>query len=319
MDKENMIKLTAFYPFSNFLRVTQEFYEDKAVIKSKSLTFKREIEFQYKDVHEISDAFMADNSQQSFGFSLIVIIGMLLYVLCPWLYENLFWLRIGQLFFIAGLFLYIISFVRNWYIFIDDKNGNTLTIIKQTHNSKDLISQVIEKIRGKSNNLEEITTAEIFPSEKSVFDYSYFKFNNLRRLIDKFFENEIIGIDKGINGETSYKIKYSDFTGKVYKEKANNDLWEFVGPCCILIFAISHGLVFGFNINLYIEPLYIFYILIVVALVSILLGYIKREIFGFYTKDGNIGYWAYINKNEKEKVEKIIEYVKSRIPEENKE
>lgn len=314
-----MIKITSFHPFSNILRITQEFDEDKVVVKSKSLTFEREIEFKYEDVNEISDAFMAQNAQQSFGFSVTLITGMLLYILCPWLYENLFWLRIGQLFFIAGLLLYIISFVRNWYIFIYDKNGNALTIIRQTRDNKSLVLQAIEKIKEKSNNLEEMTSAEAFPHKKSVFDYSYFKFDDLRRLTDKFYENEIIGVDKGINGESSYKIKYSDLTGKVYKEKKNNDLSKLVFPCCVLIFAISYGLIFGFNINLYVSPLYILYTLIIAVLVSALLGYIKREIFGFYTKDGNIGYWAYINKNEKEKVGKIIEYVQSRIPAENKE
>lgn len=114
-----MIKLTAFYPFSNFLRVTQEFYEDSAIVKSKSLTFESEFNFKYEDVGEISDGFYISKDQQSFGGVLTAITGTFLFAL----YGNLLWLRIGQLLFIIGLLLLITSFIRSWYIFIIDKNG----------------------------------------------------------------------------------------------------------------------------------------------------------------------------------------------------
>jgi ABC-type multidrug transport system fused ATPase/permease subunit len=318
-EDKNMIKLTAFYPFSNFLRVTQEFYEDKAIIKSKSLKFENEFEFKYKDVYEISDGFFTQNDQQSFSFSLIVIIGMLLYIFCHWLYENLLWLRIGQLLFISGIILYFASFVRSWHIFVGDKNGNTLFTIKQTHKNKDLVVQAIEKVKEKSSNLEELTTTEPFTQQKASFEHKYFRFANIKRTVDRYYDNEIIGYEKSINGDTSYKIRYETLNGKIVRAKVNNDLWDLIPSWCILIFAMVFGFHFGFNINFFVPVLYIFYALLALIIISWLLSYLKREIFGFYNKNGVVEYWGYVNKNEKEKVEKIIEYVKSRIPEENKE
>jgi len=319
MNQENIIKLTIFYPFSNFLRVTQEFYEDKAVIKSNSLKSEYEFEFKYEDVGEISDGFLAPRDQKSFGFLIIAITGMLLYIFCTWLYENLFWLRIGQLIFIAGLILYAISFIRNWYIFIFDKNGNIQTRIKQNNQNKDLILQIIEKIKLKSSTVEELTILNPFLSNLHVFEHKYLRFSDLKNTTDRFYENEIVGIEKSIDEETLYRIKFNELNGEVFRGKTSNDLWTFVAPLMCLIYAILLGLRFGFGINFYIPVLHIFYMLMTVFVISVLLSYIKREIFGFYGKNGQIEYWAYINKNEKEKVEKIIEYVKSRIPEENKE
>ena len=53
--------------------------------------------------------------------------------------------------------------------------------------------------------------------------------------------------------------------------------------------------------------------------ISLLLLLIKQDIVGLYDKNGRIAYWAYVNKKGKEKFEKIIEFVQSRIPAENKE
>jgi hypothetical protein len=59
---------------------------------------------------------------------------------------------------------------------------------------------------------------------------------------------------------------------------------------------------------------FILYILIGALIISWFLRFVKREVFGFYNKNGQIEYWAYVNRRDKEKVEKIIEFVKSRIP-----
>lgn len=174
--------------------------------------------------------------------------------------------------------------------------------------------KIIEIIKTKSKVIQELTTIDPFPSEKYFFEHKYFRFTEFRRTIDRFYENEVIGIEKNINGETLYKIKYSMFNGKLFRGKASSDAWQFIGVWCGVLMAVSHGLRFGFNINLFIPTKYVLF-----TLLFIVFSFSKREIFGFYDKNGEVEYWAYVNKNEKEKVEKIIEYVKSRIPEENKE
>ena len=93
-----MIKLTSFYPFENFLRVTQEFYDDKAIVKTKSLRFERGYEFNYKDVGEISDAFLGSNRQSDFSFWLLAYTSFALTVFHKEIYNYLFLLRTAQAF-----------------------------------------------------------------------------------------------------------------------------------------------------------------------------------------------------------------------------
>ena len=58
-----MIKISSLYPFSNFLRVTQEFHDDKANVKMKSLTLEREFDFSYGEINEISYENQANGNQ----------------------------------------------------------------------------------------------------------------------------------------------------------------------------------------------------------------------------------------------------------------
>jgi len=89
-----MIKFTSFYLFSNFTRVTQEFYEDKAIVKTQSLTYEREFEFNFKDVGEISDGFFAPPSQNTFSFWLIILTSFTLSIFFKSIDSNLILFRL---------------------------------------------------------------------------------------------------------------------------------------------------------------------------------------------------------------------------------
>jgi hypothetical protein len=307
-----MIKITSFYRFQNFLKVTQEFDEDKVVVKMKSLTFESEDEFEYKDVGEISDGFYASNN--NFGFWLTISTVWPLILFFYWFHESPSWLRIVQILFVSGILLYAISFIKSRHIFISDKNRNTLTRIHQTYKNRELVLRAIEMIRSKSEKAEEITTANPFPLDLPAFEHQYTIFSNLKKTIDKFYQTELIGHEKSIYGKGAYKIKYDLLNGKVYRGKVSVDIWEFTFSWCVLAFAILAGIHLGFPVPIGEYTLYISYVLIGILIIPWLLRFIKREVFGFYNKNGQIEYWAYINRRDKEKVEKIIEFVKSRIP-----
>jgi len=313
-----MIKITSFYLFQSLRRVTQEFHEDKAIVKMKSLTFEREFEFEYKDVGEISDAFYANSGQTNFGFWLLFFSAITLTVLRSFIYANLVLLRIEQILYISGLLLYFTSFKRSWQINISDKNDNVLTYMKQTRHNRNLIPQAIELMRTQSPDLQEITSAYPFPDEKFAFEHVEYNFADIKKTIDRFYENEIIGFQKGIGGESVYTIKYSQLSGKVYRGKSGNDFSGTILSFFVLLLSIIGGLFFGFDLNFGKEIVYLMYILLALFLLSFLLDLIKREIIGFYSKNGNIAYWTYINRRDKENIEKIIEFVQSKISPETK-
>jgi len=48
------------------------------------------------------------------------------------------------------------------------------------------------------------------------------------------------------------------------------------------------------------------------------LYFVKQEAIGLYDTKGNVEYWTWVNKLNKENVEEIIKFIQSRIPAENK-
>lgn len=321
MNKENMIKLTAFYPFSNFLRVTQEFYEDKAIIKSKSIKSEWEYEFNYKDVDKISYKFEALNDQQHFGFFLTLLSGsaqsinyFLLSNLIP---ELPLHLLINFLLF-CGIYLFTTSFIKYWHIVLLDTNNYILVKIRENKGNRETISKIKEMIKNTSKNLGEISSATPFPDTVPVFEYKYFGDGYLTRIVDRFYENEIIRFIKNIYIESCYVIKYSELTNSVERGRLGIDMpvWEYVLFLSSAILGLFYGFIIPMNRTTFLTISSLFGLGL---LISWVLTFIKRDVFSLNNKNGQSAYLAYINKNEKEKVEKIIEYVKSRIPEENKE
>jgi hypothetical protein len=313
-----MIKITSFFPFSNLLRVTQEFYEDKAVVKMKSLTFEREFEFKYSELGEISDAYYISESQNHFGFWLFGFTAFAFSIANNLIQANLILLRTAQTLYICGFLLYATSFIKSWYIIFSGKNDNFLTRIKQTRGNQDLILKVIETIKNKSENIQEYSSTNPFPEEHKFEHISYDDLNT-KKTIERFYENEIVGFQKYLGGENVYSIKYSLLSGKVYRGKEGSDIWGFVLTAFVFLISIISGLIFGFDVYPSISLIYIIISLIVILLISFILKFIKRETIGLYDMNDNVKYWTWVTKSNKEKLEDIIEYVQSRIPAGNKE
>ena len=313
-----MIKLTSFYPFENFLRVTQEFYDDKAIVKTKSLRFERGYEFNYKDVGEISDAFLGSNRQSDFSFWLLAYTSFALTVFHKEIYNYLFLLRTAQALYICALFLFATSFIRSWHIEFSDKDDNYLTRIKQTRFNRHQIAQVMEIVKNKSKDIQEITVTNPFPKEQPRFEHIAYDDLGTTKTIERFYENELLGLVKSISGEHAYRINYKQLSGKVYRGKMGNDAWTSL--LTIFTFAISviGGFVFGFRIYPSLFFAYIIVALAVILAISSILYFVKQEAIGLYDTKGNVEYWTWVNKLNKENIEEIIKFIQSKIPAENK-
>lgn len=317
-----MIKISSFYPFASLLKVTQEFYDEKALVKMKSLTYEREFEFEYKDVGEISDRFFINSSQNNFGFwllfSIMLEFSLLVSVFYNFAATHLVLLRIGQILYVCGLILYITSFKKSWHIYISDRNDNILTYMKLTPHNQDRITQVINAIKNKSENVQEFSAASPFPEEKAAFEHTYYNPSEMETTIDRFYENEIIGFEKSIFSERIYDIQYSRLSGKIYRGKLGNDIWGTVLNVVTLLVSIIIGFFLGFGITLGIpismNLAYAVLGLYALVLISLPIKFIKREVIGLYDKNGNILYWTYLNRANKDKVEEIIKFIQSRIP-----
>lgn len=313
-----MIKLTSFYPFSNFLKVTQEFHEDKAIVKIKSLNAEREFEFDYKDVTEISDAFLISSSQNTFSFWLLAMTAFVLSLFCNLIYSNLILFRLTQIIYVCAILLYVTSFIKSWHIYFRDKNDNLLTSVKQTRRNQDSILKIVEIIRNKSENVREISSANPFPEAKPSFEHTEYDIPNIKKTTERFYENEILGFQKNMAGEYVYRIKYSTLSRKVYRGKESNQIWGWVLTIFVLIISVLSGFSLGFRIDLGTIYLYIIYVLLGILAISFMLSFVKREAIGLYDLNGNVAHSIWVNRSNKEKVEEIVKFIKSKIPPQNK-
>ncbi len=313
-----MIKLTSFYPFENLLRVTQEFHEDKAIVKMKSLTFERDFEFNYKDVSEISDAFLISSSQNFFSFWLLAGTAFVLSLFCNLIYANLILLRLIHIIYICAALLHVTSFIKSWYVYFTDKNDNLLTRVKQTRHNQDLILKIVEMIKSKSENIQEISSANPFPEAKPSFEHIEYDIPNIKKTTERFYENEILGFQKNLSGEYVFSIRYSRLNGKIYRGKESNNIWGWVLTLFVLIISIISGFSLGFRVNLGMVYLYIIYILLAILAISFILKFVKREAIGLYDINGNVAHSIWVNQYNREKLEEIIKYAQSKVPTENK-
>lgn len=318
-----MIRITSHYLFENLLRTTQEFYEDKAVVKIKSLTFEREYEFEYKNVIAITDAFKSEYSQTTFSFCLL---GFMLFpsvFFNTFIYAHPILLRVEQALYISGLLLFITSFKRTWRIYFLDKNDDALAVIKQTKQNRDVTPQIIESIRNKAENLKEHTSAEPFPDGDYAFEHVEYRLSSLSKITERIYNEEIIGYRQSpLFGESVYSIQYNRLSGKIFRGKSSNSLAEWLFSLGALLMITYGGFEFGFAIPLHIyiskSVFYTILGLFILSITSLLLNLIKREIVGLHNKNGAIEYSLYINRKNKNDVEKIIEFIQSKIPAEEK-
>jgi hypothetical protein len=317
-----MIKITSYFPFQNLLKVTKEFHEDKAIVKTKSLTFESEFEFEYKDVVEVIDAFKSEYSQVEFGFWLLAISSFLSAVFRAFVYAHPPLLRIEQTLYIFGLLTFITAFKRTWRVYLLDVSGNTLVAIKQTRQNRDLVPQIIEKIRGKTEHLKGYTTANPFPADEFLFEHVVYDLPNLSKTTDRFYKDEITGYRQSPFGESMYNVQYDHLSGKIFHGKYANALAGWLLTISTLFMSIFGGFVFGFVLPYHIDiPIPFWYPILglfILSLISLPLSLIKRQVVGLYNKNGNIEYSLYVNHRDEHAVEKIIAYVQSKTPTENK-
>lgn len=313
----NAIKITSFYPFRNFLRITQEFYEDKAKVKVKSLTFEHEYQFDYKDVGEITDAFSTDSDQRDFGVFFMVLGAFPFVFFYNFVIAHPVLLRIEQVVYVIGLLLFLTSFAKRWQVNIFDKKNNFITSTRETGQNRELIRRTLNMIADQSNNADEVSTTDPFPDEDPVYELIEFDFSKWRKTTDRFYENELAGLEESIFQERAYKVKYTDLSKRLYRGKANNDTWNLVLYVAFILLTIIVGLEFNFGIELGKTGLLLWGVPAVTGIVFWLFSFIKREFVGLYDKNENVVYWTYLSRKNKAKIEKIIEFIQSKIPTEN--
>ncbi len=307
--KTDVIKITSFYPLQNLLRVTQEFYEERAVVKVKSLTYEREFEIDYMTLGEISDKYHVNENQIGFGFSLLAIITFILIFFYNNIHENLILLRITQMLYAGGVVIFALGFIKGWQINLSDKKGNILTSIKQTNKNAGLISQALELITNKNGEVREITAADPFPDQPHVFEHVEYDMGDFSKTINRFYEDRLITFYQTLLKEVVYTVPYSQLSGKVFRGKVSAIPWFSYFCNFLYVGIIIIGLDLVFNIGIGINIFTFYKVGLIVFFIFFLLRYVKHEIVGFYDHDENIVFASIVNGKNKVDLERIIHFI----------
>jgi hypothetical protein len=314
-----MIKITSFFLFSNFARVTQEFHEDKASIKIKTLIAKREFEFEYKEVTKITSKKIPYGNQQSFGLILngIVLFGFAIFP--KFLYANPILLQVVRVLFVIGVILLLTSYIKRKVIFFIGKDNRILTSIRTTRKNQNLIKEVIELVKNKSENLEEILCEKTFPKTDPIFELiEHDMLDYLRISLVRFYENELIGLQKSIIEESTTNVRYVQLNGRVYRGKHRKDSWDSAFFVTLMFLCIIVNFYSVFNVLSRTAFLFISAIPGTALVIFFFLIFVRWEYIGLYDTTNKMVYWTWVTKSNREQVEKIIEFILSKIPAENK-
>jgi len=308
-----MIELKFFYPFSNFLRVTAKFDEEKAVVKTKSLTFEQEFEFRYEQVAEITYQTHVSSSRMSFSFVLLGIFSFIFAVFFNGIYARPWLLQVMRSSYGISAILVLASFIQNRYYYFLDKNKKVLMGMKVTSRNYKSIVDVIELVGMKSGNLRETAFDHPFPDSQPLFELAdYDAPNYFHKCQTRFYEEEFIEFDKSMMGTSLSNYGYDQLSSEIYRLKKSSTSWDSLFWAAMVFLIILAGFYRAFDLPR-IVFLSITAILVVILVIALVLKYVKREMIAFYDKHDRIVYFTWVTRANKEKVEKIIEFIQSKI------
>lgn len=313
-----MIKLTSFYPFQSWLRVTQEFHDDKIVIKKKSLSAEVELDADYDQIAEIRFFSQANGDFSFTGFMLIGLLSIFSVFFYKVLHENLVFLTIVRFLSPIAVFSYFVGFItRSLYCQILDHQGNFITSIKMDRANADDVYAAIELIKQKSNRtIEELDISEPFPETKPIHELIEYDIPDfISKSTIRLYETELIDYEKSLVTETVIKVEYSDVHQFAHGKLGNNQ-WGTISLHLLMIasgFAASRDIyAFPQALNQIIRqstvPLFLAFSL------PMLLMFVKEDVIYLLNDKGHILNYVKFNKSNKKKVKQILEFINSNSP-----
>lgn len=310
-----MLRFVSYYPMASFLKVELELDEETITESFKSLVAEGKREIQYSDISIIGFRKIADTRWASTGFlvsflSLMLVAG--LYQI-PALCGDSFIRGIGQIFFLAGLILCIPGYMKKEYCYFLTKDREYITNIIVNQKNRQDIDLAIEQIKKRTTILSEIHPDRLDHASNPEFELTvrfsplYFYENTMR-----FYDDKVVDIDKSLIEDSVSEYPYDIFTSKILINKYGDTRWNSV---TLLLFGIGMYVYIGMalffpSVNLGLVPIAGIIILISLPLA---MRYFKEDVLSFLDKNNNVILWTKIPRGEKQKVERIVQFVKEKV------
>jgi hypothetical protein len=275
-----MIKLTSFYPFPSWLRVTQEFGNDKIIVKQKSLTAEVEFDVKYDQISSIN--YIA-RSNASHTTAALMIVGALSAAISVYFYEPLhnspILLIVMQVLFPLIILFALLGFRKSMYCYLADKTGGALMTIKMDYGNITNINSAIEFIKQKNLNVEELDTDEPFPDSKATYELIEYNFPDfVSKSTIRFYETELIDYESSLVEESIRKVKYESIHQIIHAKKGN-DSWGIISSYFFVLTFVISGTRLLYSFPKVIEQIMYssFWPLLILSLLLFLLSYLKKE------------------------------------------
>ena len=312
-----MIKINSFYPTDNFTRKTWEFYDDKLVVKTKSLTFEYENEIKYEKIKVIRNKRMVNLGWLWVAFTTAAILGGVIIGLDYFHVYNPAIQIIEKAIAILVLIFIIPIFHKDEYYSFLDADNNYLTSIKIDNKSRKSLSEAINLVKNKTKIVSEVYVNNSLPNTPPVYEFTILDFPDfLSRSTVRFYEDKFIDVEKSLAEELTTVIKYDELSGKTKTAKMGNSNWSnalcnwgiFLGTISISLLVLFPKQIYG---NWIFLRLYFGGLLLLIPM--FLLKYIKSEILLLYDNNDEEIFWTRINSANREKLNQIIGFIQKKV------
>jgi len=316
MRERALLKFSTFYPFSNFLRITHQFLDDKVIVKQKSLTTEYDFEVNYKDIVKIVYRNHADSDKSSFALSVIGIVGILAIFFSSLLHENVTVLRTMQILFLAGIALFVWGFIKAKYCYFVDTNNMFVPAIRINSVNEESLHNAVKSVKQKSKDIVEASPKNPFPETNPVFEFIEYDVPDfLNKSTTRFYENELIDSEKSFTDEVVTRVRYKDLNSQITRGRHGNSNWISIGCNLgyVAFFVLSSMFLFGLPVTG--MGIRISLIFLALALIAFLLKFVKEEYVYLQDKRNRTVYWMKISRANREKVDEIIQFLQKKISE----
>jgi len=318
-----MIQLTSFYPLSNFLRVTQEFGDEKIAIKNKSHATEYQFEISYEQISKIRYTLSSNSSQMILGIFIAAIacsILILSNIFNVRLLQSNVFVRLEQTAYIIGILVLILGAIKKEYCQLFDKNGNFITEIRINSKNEEDIDKAIDLVKSKVNAVDVTDPDDPFPNANYLFEYiSRDIADYISKSTTRFYETELVDYEKSLIDERVTRVKYEELGERIIRGKQRNSRWGNIGILLIFLGGILFQFMYVFYFTKQIYEVefpilrLISWIIMGSGFLAFFIGLIKEESIVFFNHKNQYIYSVQIARANKKKAELILEFIRSKI------
>lgn len=311
-----MIKLTSFYPFSSWLRITQEFDNDKIIVKQKSLTAEVALEIKYEQIAYIKYVTHANPNQSTTALMIVSVLSAISIFSYKCLHSYPILLIAMQVLLPLAILFVLLGFRKSLHCHLADKENGVILIIKIDDRNITDVNSAIEFIKQKNPDVEELDIDEPFPNSEPAYELIEYDIPDfISKSTIRFYETELIDYESSLLEESIRKVKY-DGIHQIIRAKKGNHSWGTIGFYFIMLAVVISSARLLYSFPKVIEQIMYgsFWPLFTISILLFLLSYPKKESVYLVDSENNMLEYTPVSRNNKEKVEQILEFIESKIP-----